>query len=74
MMLSTPTDSRAGSRNATPAYQAVGVPVLEVRHLEVTYYTDMGRAKAIDDVSFTSYRLLPSAVARTATFTLSKPV
>jgi peptide/nickel transport system ATP-binding protein len=28
-------------------------PVLEVRNLEVTYYTDLGRAKALDDVSFT---------------------
>jgi peptide/nickel transport system ATP-binding protein len=28
-------------------------PVLRVDNLEVTYYTDLGRAKAIDDVSFT---------------------
>ena len=28
-------------------------PVLQVQHLEVTYYTDAGRAKALDDVSFT---------------------
>jgi len=28
-------------------------PVLDVRNLEVTYYTDLGRAKALDDVSFT---------------------
>ena len=28
-------------------------PVLRVRNLEVTYYTDSGRAKALDDVSFT---------------------
>ena len=27
--------------------------VLQVKNLEVTYYTDAGRAKAIDDVSFT---------------------
>lgn len=27
-------------------------PVLRVRKLEVTYYTDAGRAKALDDVSF----------------------
>ncbi|MBC7476811.1 MAG: ABC transporter ATP-binding protein [Pseudorhodobacter sp.] len=27
-------------------------PVLDVQHLEVTYYTDAGRAKALDDVSF----------------------
>jgi peptide/nickel transport system ATP-binding protein len=28
-------------------------PVLQVENLEVTYYTDAGRAKALDDVSFT---------------------
>ena len=28
-------------------------PVLHVENLEVTYYTDCGRAKALDDVSFT---------------------
>jgi peptide/nickel transport system ATP-binding protein len=28
-------------------------PVLRVENLEVTYYTDLGRAKALDDVSFT---------------------
>jgi peptide/nickel transport system ATP-binding protein len=28
-------------------------PVLSVSNLEVTYYTDSGRAKALDDVSFT---------------------
>jgi peptide/nickel transport system ATP-binding protein len=28
-------------------------PVLRVENLEVTYYTDAGRAKALDDVSFT---------------------
>ena len=28
-------------------------PILTVRNLEVTYYTDAGRAKALDDVSFT---------------------
>ena len=28
-------------------------PILTVSNLEVTYYTDAGRAKALDDVSFT---------------------
>ncbi|WP_026869905.1 ABC transporter ATP-binding protein [Inquilinus limosus] len=28
-------------------------PVLDVRNLEVTYYTDSGRARALDNVSFT---------------------
>jgi len=28
-------------------------PVLQVRNLEVTYYTDAGRARALDDMSFT---------------------
>ena len=32
---------------------AKAAPVLRVEHLEVTYYTDAGRAKALDDVSFT---------------------
>ena len=32
---------------------ASGKPVLQVEHLEVTYFTDAGRAKALDDVSFT---------------------
>jgi peptide/nickel transport system ATP-binding protein len=31
----------------------VNTPVLRVENLEVTYYTDAGRAKALDDVSFT---------------------
>ena len=31
----------------------VNSPVLRVENLEVTYYTDAGRAKALDDVSFT---------------------
>ena len=31
----------------------LSTPVLDVRNLEVTYYTDAGRAKALDDVSFT---------------------
>ncbi|WP_395816385.1 ABC transporter ATP-binding protein [Devosia sp.] len=30
-----------------------GDPVLRVEGLEVTYYTDLGRAKALDDVGFT---------------------
>ena len=33
--------------------QTQTAPVLRVEHLEVTYYTDAGRAKALDDVSFT---------------------
>ncbi|WDR06178.1 ABC transporter ATP-binding protein [Devosia rhodophyticola] len=45
--------TRAGSRNATSAFDAGGAtPVLRVSGLEVTYYTDLGRAKALDDVSF----------------------
>lgn len=35
------------------AQPAVSHPVLRVSGLEVTYYTDLGRAKALDDVSFT---------------------
>ena len=46
--------AQAGSRNATAAYDAASAKsVLQVKGLEVTYYTDLGRAKALDDVSFT---------------------
>lgn len=37
----------------SPAPAAGTDPVLKVQQLEVTYYTDSGRAKALDDVSFT---------------------
>jgi len=37
---------------APAAEAAKAPPVLRVRNLEVTYYTDAGRAKALDDVSF----------------------
>jgi len=50
----TMTDSPLAAdrpRAAAPAPPA-GRPVLDVRNLEVTYYTDAGRAKALDDVSF----------------------
>src|ERR1700722_16135886 len=37
-----------------PSVQAAASqPILVVRNLEVTYYTDAGRARALDDVSFT---------------------
>ncbi|MGF6232766.1 peptide/nickel transport system ATP-binding protein [Inquilinus ginsengisoli] len=45
-----PPRDRAGTMNRPVA--AIQ-PVLDVRNLEVTYYTDSGRAKALDDVSFT---------------------
>ncbi len=44
------TGSRAGAQTG-PA--SAHNPVLRVEGLEVTYYTDLGRAKALDDVSFT---------------------
>ncbi len=37
----------------TQKRELAGAPVLRVSNLEVTYYTDAGRAKALDDVSFT---------------------
>ena len=49
-LVDSPAASRAGAR---PVEAAAGAPVLQVRNLEVTYYTDAGRAKALDDVSFT---------------------
>ena len=43
----------AGSRTAgLESASSSTAPVLQVRHLEATYYTDTGRAKALDDVSF----------------------
>ncbi|MEO5807449.1 ABC transporter ATP-binding protein [Devosia sp.] len=54
MMDTTATGAQTGSRNATAAYDAGSAKsVLQVKGLEVTYYTDLGRAKALDDVSFT---------------------
>jgi len=44
------TGSRVGTQTA-PSPQPD--PVLRVEGLEVTYYTDLGRARALDDVSFT---------------------
>jgi peptide/nickel transport system ATP-binding protein len=53
-MSSTSTARQSGSRNTNTALvSADGMPVLRVQNLEVTYYTDLGRAKALDDVSFT---------------------
>src|SRR6476620_5282316 len=53
-MNSTLTDRRANARPADRSLElAEAVPVLRVENLEVTYYTDAGRAKALDDVSFT---------------------
>ena len=47
-MTTTAPDARTAMRPATAA-----TPVLRVEGLEVTYYTDLGRAKALDNVSFT---------------------
>jgi peptide/nickel transport system ATP-binding protein len=53
-MNSTLADRRAGARaSARPPELARAAPVLRVQNLVVTYYTDAGRAKALDDVSFT---------------------
>ena len=53
MISETLAGNQSGSRNATLAYDAATQQsVLQVRGLEVTYYTDAGRAKALDDVSF----------------------
>jgi peptide/nickel transport system ATP-binding protein len=54
MMHSTLADSRAREAASPPGPEAaVASPVLQVSNLEVTYYTDAGRAKALDDASFT---------------------
>ncbi|MGN6101333.1 MAG: ABC transporter ATP-binding protein [Devosia sp.] len=52
-MNSAVAESPSARRAGRPALAAGPVPVLRVEHLEVTYYTDAGRAKALDDVSFT---------------------
>lgn len=49
-MTENPTLPRETRR---PMSSAPAGPVLQVNHLEVTYYTDAGRAKALDDISFT---------------------
>ena len=52
-MNSTLTDAPLSTRQTKLSSDRSGAaPVLQVRHLEVTYYTDLGRAKALDDVSF----------------------
>jgi oligopeptide/dipeptide ABC transporter ATP-binding protein len=56
-MMTTMDAVAAGSASARIAKRALAtsdgaLPVLDVRNLEVTYYTDAGRAKALDDVSF----------------------
>jgi oligopeptide/dipeptide ABC transporter ATP-binding protein len=48
--MSLATTQSATGRNAAPA---AGGPVLRVEDLVVTYYTDLGRARALDNVSFT---------------------
>src|ERR1700681_2764701 len=53
-MNSTLADRRATGRTAILSPElARAAPVLRVQNLEATYYTDSGRAKALDDVSFT---------------------
>lgn len=49
MTMNLATETAAG-RNAGPA---AAQPVLRVEDLVVTYYTDLGRARALDNVSFT---------------------
>src|SRR5262249_58490899 len=54
IMNSTLADRQATVPAATRVAGSIGTaPVLRVQNLEVTYYTDSGRAKALDDVSFT---------------------
>jgi peptide/nickel transport system ATP-binding protein len=46
------TTTAPDARTAQPSPQPGMTPVLRVEGLEVTYYTDLGRAKALDNVSF----------------------
>ncbi|WP_082511728.1 ABC transporter ATP-binding protein [Devosia sp. Leaf420] len=48
-MVSLVMNSAASAKSAAPS---ASQPVLRVNNLEVTYYTDLGRAKALDAVSF----------------------
>jgi peptide/nickel transport system ATP-binding protein len=53
MMNSPLADTSPSSRTSKLSVEKTdAAPVLQVRNLEVTYYTDLGRAKALDDVSF----------------------
>src|SRR6187399_2272910 len=47
------TTSQAPRVAGRPTDKNAVDPVLRVDKLEVTYYTDLGRAKALDEVSFT---------------------
>jgi peptide/nickel transport system ATP-binding protein len=49
----TMTMTEISARAAAARRPASQAPVLSVEKLEVTYYTDSGRAKALDEVSFT---------------------
>ncbi|HVY52486.1 MAG TPA: ABC transporter ATP-binding protein [Devosia sp.] len=51
--MNTMTSIAPGDRTTPRAAAAPNNPVLRVQGLEVTYYTDLGRAKALDQVSFT---------------------
>jgi len=53
MTVNTVTNRPRNSGFATQAGQVIAEPVLRVEGLEVTYYTDLGRAKALDNVGFT---------------------
>jgi len=50
MTMNLATTDNASSRNAAAASAS---PILRVEDLVVTYYTDLGRARALDGVSFT---------------------
>lgn len=45
-------EARPAPIGTRPAATSAAAPVLRVEDLEVTYYTDLGRAKALDKVSF----------------------
>ena len=46
-------DARTGTGSVRPLDKAGMRPVLSVENLVVSYYVDAGRAKALDNVSFT---------------------
>ena len=46
-------EKQTGARQAAGTAPGSAPPVLRVEELEVTYYTDLGRARALDGASFT---------------------
>ena len=53
MAMAAPPTTQSRMSNTPTTVKNTGSPILQVNELEVTYYTDAGRARALDHVSFT---------------------